>query len=86
MSPSVLSNLVALLNINLPSNFCLFFRDYHSCAVFQSAQHNYRPVAIVAGGWVEDGNYSSTEILDFTVGNAWTNCKLYLLSGLCKGQ
>jgi len=48
-------------------------RDYHSCAVFQSAQHNYRPVAIVAGGWVEDGNYSSTEILDFTVGNTWTN-------------
>ena len=56
----------------------IFFRDYHSCAVFQSAQHNYRPVAIVAGGWVEDGNHSSTEILDFTVGNTWTNCKLYL--------
>ena len=57
----------------------IFFRDYHSCAVFQSALHNNRHVAIVAGGWVEDGNYSSTEILDFTdPGNTWTNCKLYL--------
>ena len=50
-------------------------RGYHSCAVYQSALHSNRPIAIVAGGWVEDGNHSSTEILDFTINNVWTKCK-----------
>jgi hypothetical protein len=52
-------------------------RVSHSCGIFKSAAHQGRNVVIAAGGYKNDDQWDSVEILDTTT-NTWNEGKIYL--------
>ena len=47
-------------------------RENHACTIFNSALHDGRPLAIVAGGWPVGSASKKAEIWDFTKeGTSW---------------
>ena len=53
-------------------------RIYHACTIFNSALHDGRPLAIVAGGF---GASEKAEIWDFTKeGTSWQQSNIILLT------
>ena len=55
-------------------------REEHACTIFNSALHDGRPLAIVAGGY--DGSFlNEAEIWDFTKeGTSWQQSNIILLT------
>ena len=55
-----------------------YARHSHACTIFNSALHDGRPLAIVAGG---DGALNKAEIWDFTKeGTSWQQSNIILLT------
>ena len=56
-------------------------RYYHACTIFNSALHDGRPLAIVAGGYDGSTPFNKAEIWDFIKeGTSWQQSNIILLT------
>ena len=56
-------------------------RELHACTIFNSALHDGRPLAIVAGGYPSGSASKKAEIWDFTKeGTSWQQSNIILLT------
>ena len=67
------------------SNF-LYFRYLHTCAVYQSALHENRPVVAVTGDFATPSTTRIVEILDYTTENPQWTLRKYLKIDLLKSK
>ena len=71
----------------ISNNYFLYLRYSHTCAVFQSALHENRPVVAVTGGAESGGSYTRiVEILDYTTENPQWTLRKYLKIDLFKSK
>ena len=67
------------------SNF-LYFRFLHTCAVYQSALHENRPVVAVTGDYNSPSTTRIVEILDYTTENPQWTLRKYLKIDIFKSK
>ena len=73
----------------ISNNYFLYLRYSHTCAVFQSALHENRPVVAVTGGSGSPSYTRIVEILDYTTENPQWTLRKYLkldLGAVLKGR
>ena len=68
------------------NEYFLYFRHYHSCAVYQSARHENRPVVAVTADFATSSTTRIVEILDYTTENPEWTLRKYLIIDLLKSE